>query len=116
MGITFKEDVSDIRNSKVFALIKELQDFGIQVTVVDPHANPIEVSNAFEAISSKSIKSITSNPLPNIKYDAIILAVGHKEFQNMTKLSFEQISINDVTLFDIKGTKNPNEFKNYWRL
>jgi len=107
MGITFKEDVSDIRNSKVIDLIKELQDFSIEVEVVDPYGDSNEVWHEYKVkVQSK----------PTKKYDAIVLAVGHQEYKNMTYLEFEKLSKGPVNLFDIKGILNKNDFKNYWRL
>jgi len=83
MGITFKEDVSDIRNSKVIDLIKELQDFSIEVQVIDPYGDPNEVWHEYKVkVQSK----------PTKKYDAIVLAVGHQEYKNMTYLEFENLS------------------------
>ena len=107
MGITFKEDVSDIRNSKVIDLIKELQDFSIEVEVVDPYGDSNEVWHEYKVkVQSK----------PTKKYDAIVLAVGHQHYKNMTYLEFEKLSKGPVNLFDIKGILNKNDFKNYWRL
>ncbi len=107
MGITFKEDVSDIRNSKVIDLIKELQDFSIEVEVVDPYGDSNEVWHEYKVkVQSK----------PTKKYDAIVLAVGHQQYKNMTYLEFEKLSKGPVNLFDIKGILNKNDFKNYWRL
>ena len=107
MGITFKEDVSDIRNSKVIDLIKELQDFSIEVEVVDPYGDPNEVWHEYKVkVQSK----------PTKKYDAIVLDVGHQEYKNMTYIEFEKLSNGPVNLFDIKGILNKNDFKNYWRL
>jgi UDP-N-acetyl-D-galactosamine dehydrogenase len=107
MGITFKEDVSDIRNSKVIDLIKELQDFSIEVEVVDPYGDSNEVWHEYKVkLQSK----------PTKKYDAIVLAVGHQQYKNMTYLEFEKLSKGPVNLFDIKGILNKNDFKNYWRL
>jgi UDP-N-acetyl-D-galactosamine dehydrogenase len=72
LGITFKEDCPDIRNSKVIDIYSELQQFGLQVDVFDPHADPEEVHEEYGISLIKS---------PNSKnYDAIILAVAHQEF------------------------------------
>ncbi len=72
LGITFKEDCPDIRNSKVIDIYSELQQFGLQVDIFDPHADPEEVH---EEYGVSLIKSPNSK-----KYDAIILAVSHQEF------------------------------------
>jgi len=107
MGITFKENVSDIRNSKVIDLIKELQDYSIEVDAIDPNANPLEVKQHYDI----KLKSNPEGP-----YDAIVLAVGHTEYRNMKPQDFENMSNGETILFDIKGIMSPKDFKNYWRL
>ena len=107
MGITFKEEVSDIRNSKVIDLIKELEDYSIEVDVIDPSADPLELKQYYDV-------ELTTNPTG--KYDSIILAVGHQVYRNMAPLEFEKLSNGPVYLFDIKGVQNKKDFNNYWRL
>ena len=107
MGITFKEEVSDIRNSKVIDLIKELKDYSVAVDVIDPNADPLELKQHY---------NVSLQPSPTGKYDSIILAVGHQAYRNMTPADFEKLSNGPVYLFDIKGVMNKNDFKNYWRL
>ena len=74
MGATFKENVSDIRNSKVAELIYEIRSFGIQVEVVDPHASPEEVSEEYGLDLSEEI---------NGPYHAVVVAVNHEEYLGM---------------------------------
>ena len=107
MGITFKEEVSDIRNSKVIDLIKELKDYSVAVDVIDPNADPSELKQHY---------NVNLQPSPTGKYDNIVLAVGHQAYRNMTPSDFEELSNGPVYLFDIKGVLNKNDFKNYWRL
>lgn len=107
MGVTFKEDVSDIRNSKVVDLVKELMDFSIQVHVVDPHGNPNELAHEYGI-------SLIDKPLGD--YDIIILAVGHKSYLQMEVAAFEKLSKDELYMFDIKGVLNASDYKNYWRL
>lgn len=107
MGITFKEEVSDIRNSKVIDLIKELEDYSIEVDVIDPNASAIELEQHY---------NVTLQQNPTGKYDSIIVAVGHQAYRNMILTDFEKLSNGPVYLFDIKGVMNKNDFKNYWRL
>jgi UDP-N-acetyl-D-galactosamine dehydrogenase len=107
MGVTFKEEVSDIRNSKVVDLIKELQDYSIEVDAIDPNANPVELQQHY---------GLALQSQPSGTYDAIVLAVGHAQYRNMTPLEFEKLSNAESLLFDIKGVMNKKEFKNYWRL
>ena len=71
MGITFKENVADIRNSKVVDIVNELKDFGVDVDVTDPHADLEEVLREYGF-------SLIEQPRAN--YDAIIVAVSHKEY------------------------------------
>lgn len=107
MGITFKEDVSDIRNSKVVDLVKELMDYSINVHVIDPHGSTDELAHEY---------GITLNEEPIGLYDIIVLAVGHNIYRQMTTKDFQKLSKDEIYMFDIKGTRNRNEFKNYWRL
>ena len=107
MGITFKEEVSDIRNSKVIDLIKELKDYSIEVDVIDPNASAVELKQHY---------NVSLQPNPTGKYDSIVVAVGHQSYRNMTPSDFEKLSNGPVYLFDIKGVLNKNDFKNYWRL
>lgn len=107
MGVTFKEEVSDIRNSKVIDLIKELQDYSIEVDAIDPNASPVELQQHY---------GLALQSQPSGTYDAIVLAVGHAQYCNMTPLEFEKLSNGETLLFDIKGVMNKKEFKNYWRL
>lgn len=107
MGITFKEDVSDIRNSKVIDLIKELEDYSVEVDAIDPNASPSELQQHYNL-------NLKQNPTG--KYDSIVLAVGHQSYRNMIPTDFEKLSNGPVYLFDIKGVMNKADFINYWRL
>ena len=107
MGITFKEEVSDIRNSKVVDLIKELEDYSIAVDVIDPFGSPAELEHEY---------NIQLKAAPEGKYDSIVLAVGHQVYRNMQPKDFEALSNGPVYLFDIKGVLNKDDYQNYWRL
>jgi UDP-N-acetyl-D-galactosamine dehydrogenase len=92
LGITFKEDCPDIRNSKVIDIVNELQQFNINVDVFDPHANGNEVIEEY---------GITLIDKINKTYDGIILAVSHKEF---LELELDQLkSSNSSVIFDTKS-------------
>jgi UDP-N-acetyl-D-galactosamine dehydrogenase len=92
LGITFKEDCPDIRNSKVIDIVRELQEFNIDVDVFDPYADKHEVRKEYNI-------SLIDN-LQNT-YDGIILAVSHSEF---SKLKFENLkSSNSSVIFDTKA-------------
>jgi UDP-N-acetyl-D-galactosamine dehydrogenase len=94
MGITFKENCPDIRNSKVVDIINTLEGFESDITILDPFANPDEVK---KLIGKASIQSINQE---GVKYDAIILAVAHDPFKQMdiTKLKNE-----NAVIYDVKG-------------
>ncbi|MFB6306853.1 MAG: nucleotide sugar dehydrogenase [Flavobacteriales bacterium] len=95
MGATFKENVSDIRNSKVIDVIKELESFGAKVDVVDPHACPDEMQSEYGVKLSEK---------PKGTYDAIILAVDHEEYKKWKEDDFKQLMNNGKgVLFDVKG-------------
>jgi UDP-N-acetyl-D-galactosamine dehydrogenase len=92
LGITFKEDCPDIRNSKVIDIVKELQQFNIKVDVYDPHADKHEV---MEEYGIQLIEKLIDN------YEGILLAVSHKEFK---ELNFENLkSSNSTVIFDTKA-------------
>lgn len=107
MGITFKEDVADIRNSKVVDLIRELEDFSIEVDVIDPHASAEEVEHEY---------SIVLKSKPTGRYDAIVLAVGHDEYVNMSIPDLQFISNSELMVVDIKGIKSKAGIHKYWKL
>ena len=103
MGITFKENCPDIRNSKVIELIAELRDWGIQVVAVDSWADPVEVKNEYN-LDLGVIDD--QNPV-----DSLIVAVGHQEYRDLkvsTLKSYCRWSANPV-LADLKGIFNVNE-------
>lgn len=109
MGITFKENVSDIRNSKVVDIINELQSFGLNVDIVDPHASKEEVQEEYNLSITKQI---------NPPYDAVIVAVNHRDYLNLDENYFSNImSKNGSVLADLKGIYR-NKIKNltYWSL
>ncbi len=93
LGITFKEDCPDIRNSKVIDIYTELKQFGLQVDVFDPHAEPEEVH---EEYGFSLIKAPNSQ-----HYDAVVLAVAHKEFLSLDISSL--CNGKDSVIFDTKS-------------
>ena len=95
LGITFKENCPDIRNSKVIDIINELKTFGCTVDVYDPWAEKEEVRHeyGFDIIDSK-------DDLEGKKYEGIILAVAHNQFRDMDFVSFRK---NGAVVFDVKG-------------
>ena len=106
LGVTFKEDCPDMRNTKVVDIIDELKDFGANVDVYDPWVDPNEEKKWYK-------HGIISNPLDdNKKYDAIVVAVGHKQFKEYTAKTYSQLSNAQEVIIDIKNiVQNPT-----WRL
>lgn len=110
MGLTFKENVADIRNSKVAELIRELMGYSICVHVVDPHASPNEVAHEYGI-------TLLDGPLGN--YDAVVVAVNHREYLALGAQDFLNLMNQHPVLFDIKGIYDRTQMAeqlNYWRL
>ena len=92
LGFTFKENCPDVRNTKVIDIYNTLKDYGVNITVYDPWANP-EVAKHEYGIDIMS-------QLPKAKFDAVILAVSHEEFKELDLMT----SLKDVhVIFDVKG-------------
>ncbi|HAM10925.1 MAG TPA: nucleotide sugar dehydrogenase, partial [Bacteroidales bacterium] len=108
LGITFKEDVTDIRNSKVIDVVKELEDFGIKIDIIDPGASKHEVKEEYK---------IDLKDSPSGKYDAVILAVSHKEYLNLDESYFASLLNKNGIIVDVKGILR-GKIKNhtYWSL
>ncbi len=110
MGITFKEDVSDIRNSKVSDIINELESYGVKnIDIIDPYADPHEVKHEYGFNMANE---------PNGKYDAIIVAVSHREYIDLNSGFFESYAANGCVFIDVKGiyrNKRPKGLT-YWSL
>ncbi len=108
MGITFKENVSDIRNSKVMDIINELHDYGVNVEVVDPYASPEEVKKCY---------GVDLKPAPEGKYDAVIAAVAHRDYAGFDEDYFQGLMNDGGILADIKGMyRNKIQNLTYWSL
>ena len=96
LGFTFKENCPDIRNTKVYDLIKTLEEYNLNIDIVDPWVNPIEAENVYGIKIKKSYSKKT-------KYDAIVCTVAHNEFINKKKLDWENIINKNGIIFDLKG-------------
>ncbi|HDT11675.1 MAG TPA: nucleotide sugar dehydrogenase [bacterium] len=99
LGITFKENCPDIRNSRVVDVVNELKEFGCIVDVCDPFADPFEVMEEY------GVKMINFEETGNFEYDALVLAVSHEKFRNYDLSGF--VSNNSV-IYDIKGFLDRN--------
>ncbi|MEY3507489.1 MAG: hypothetical protein RIR44_721 [Bacteroidota bacterium] len=92
LGVTFKENCPDVRNTKVIDIYNELKQFKLNVDIYDPWADPTEVKHQYDL-----------DLLPNLngkKYDAVILAVAH---DNFSKINFEELQANNTVIFDTKS-------------
>ena len=117
LGLTFKENCPDIRNSKVIDIIKRLNEYGIRPQIVDPWADKLEVEREY---------GMSLSDLEDIKNaDCIIVAVAHNEFRNLNikdikKMYTGSLQDNQKVILDIKGIFNKDEFERYginiWRL
>lgn len=108
-GITFKENVADIRNSKVADLVRELMNYSINVHITDPYANPNEVAHEYKL---GMVDQLSEN------YDAVIVAVSHDEYRNLDNNYFKSIMNGSPILVDLKGIydfRKDNGLQ-YWRL
>lgn len=111
MGVTFKENVPDVRNSKAIDIIRELHDYEIDTYVVDPHAEPYEVWREYGFELAGEIPPV----------DAVILAVNHEEYTNLSLDYIQQKLAPERNVFiDIKGIFNRQAAEEkglkYWRL
>ncbi len=110
MGITFKENVSDIRNTKVVDLVRELMDYSINVQIHDPYASPNEIAHEYKLTMIDQISN---------GYDAVIVAVAHREYVAMPVDYFTQITNESPIIMDLKGVldrKVIEQTMRYWRL
>jgi UDP-N-acetyl-D-galactosamine dehydrogenase len=108
MGATFKENVADIRNSKVVDVITELKSFGVNVEVVDPHASSDQVKHEYGFALESQIGS---------DYDAVIVAVNHAEYLGKSESYFQGISKPKGVIVDVKGVyKDKIKQLSYWSL
>ena len=92
LGITFKENCPDVRNTKIVDVIKSLLDYGVNVTIFDPWANPVEVKKEY------NLENFIT--LPSKKFDAIVLGVAHQEFLD---LDFDDLKTQNAIIYDVKG-------------
>lgn len=108
MGATFKENVADIRNSKVVDVIRELESFGVKVEVVDPHASSDQVKHEY---------GFELTPAIGKDYDAVIVAVNHEEYLDKPETYFQELCKAKGVFVDVKGVYK-GKIKNltYWSL
>ena len=110
LGVTFKENVADIRNSKVVDVVRELMDFGVNVHVHDPNASPNEVAHEYGLTLTEEVGK---------DYDAVVVAVAHTAFKEYNLDKFRSISRDTLLLFDLKGLYDRSQLTEgeiIWRL
>lgn len=108
MGATFKENVSDIRNSKIVDVVKEFESFGVSVEVVDPHADSDQLMKEYGFGTKDEIGT---------GYAAVVVAVNHDEYKELDESYFKSILLPKGIFVDLKGIYK-DQFKNleYWSL
>lgn len=94
MGLAFKENCPDLRNTKVIDIIKSLRDYNINAEVYDPWVSPDEAAQEYGVN--------INNKVPPKKYDAILFAVAHNEFKDMTKEEILSLTKNNYVIYDLK--------------
>ncbi|MDG4946652.1 nucleotide sugar dehydrogenase [Weeksellaceae bacterium KMM 9713] len=92
LGVTFKENCPDVRNTKVVDVVHNLKEFGVNVTIHDPWANPEEITHEYNLE--------TTQDLPNEKFDAVILAVAHQEFNG---IDIDALLNDNGIVYDVKN-------------
>lgn len=108
MGATFKENVEDIRNSKVADVINEFKSFGVAVDVIDPYANSEELQHEYGFGLVSDIRN---------DYDAVVVAVSHQDYINLDENYFKNIAKSDAVFVDLKGIfRNKIKDLTYWSL
>ena len=108
MGATFKENVSDIRNSKVAGVVKELRSYSLNVDVTDPHASGEEMKHEYGFGLKDNISA---------DYDAVIIAVPHNDYKKMTDAEFASLTKPHGLIADLKGIyRGKIKSRAYWSL
>ncbi|APC91094.1 MULTISPECIES: nucleotide sugar dehydrogenase [Francisella] len=113
LGFTFKEDCPDTRNTRVIDMVKELNEYGIEPYIIDPVADKEEAKHEY------GLEFDNLDKMVNL--DAIIIAVSHEQFKDITKQQFDSLYAHNSRkiIFDIKGSLDKSEFEKdyiYWRL
>lgn len=109
MGATFKEDVSDIRNSKIVDIVNALKSYEVNVDVIDPHADSDELNHEYGFSLAKGLNGT--------KYDGVILAVSHKEYKSYDQAFFKNLLTDNSFLLDLKGIyRDKLNGLDYWSL
>jgi len=114
LGLTFKENCPDIRNSKVIDIIREFQDFGIRVVATDPYADPDELAHEYPGVELGAVNA--DHPV-----DALVMAVAHQEYAALAATDIKTLLKSPgAVVADVKGLFDPDQLKQAgicaWRL
>jgi UDP-N-acetyl-D-galactosamine dehydrogenase len=113
LGLTFKEDCPDLRNSKVIDIIRELKDFGVNLQVHDPTANAEEAKHEYGVTLETSLKQLKPA-------SAVVLAVAHKEYTDLSMDQLKSMMNSHPVLIDVKSVFRPQDTAaagiRHWRL
>ncbi|MFA5812500.1 MAG: nucleotide sugar dehydrogenase [bacterium] len=113
LGLTFKEDIPDIRNTRVVDIVNELKDYGCEVHVYDPHADHDEVHEEYGL-------KLLANPADYAPYDGVVVAVKHKQFTELGIDGLKKLAGGPSVLADVKGIYSADDARihgmTYWRL
>lgn len=100
LGITFKENCPDVRNTKIVDLVNAFESYNIKVTIYDPWANPAEVMHEYGLICHTELPNCHTELVSESKYDTIVLGVAHKQFLN---LDVQSLKKENTVIYDVKG-------------
>jgi UDP-N-acetyl-D-galactosamine dehydrogenase len=108
MGATFKENVSDIRNSKVSDVVKEFKSFGVHVDIIDPYADSDELKHEYGFELTTKVGT---------GYDAVVVCVNHKEYLGLDESYYKSLLSEGGIVVDVKGIlRGKIKELNYWSL
>ncbi|HOB24280.1 MAG TPA: nucleotide sugar dehydrogenase [Kaistella sp.] len=109
LGITFKENCPDVRNTKIVDVVESLRDYGISVTIYDPWANPAEVKHEYRLDCVNDLSAVHGSNVPESgNFDAIVLAVAHQEFLD---LDLKPLKKENSVVYDVKGILKDSDLR-----
>lgn len=113
LGFTFKEDIPDVRNTRVADICHELKEYGVDVSVYDPHADVDDVRREYGI-------DMVQSPIAGGPYDAVVVAVKHRQFMELSLCDLRKLCNSGAVLIDVKGMYDPQNVKKtdfvYWRM
>ena len=96
LGLTFKENCPDIRNTGVLSITKKAIEFGFKIDIVDPYVDTEEATNLYDI-------KVNKNVIEKKRYSAVIVAVGHDQFKKMEIKDWEELLKDKYFIFDLRG-------------